>query len=109
MISRPRSSASCDASTMVTAMPALAKFMVMPPPMVPAPITAAFSIGINCVSAGTSEIFAACRSAKNKWRKALDSFDLTSLANSARSTPSALSNGRVSAALTHSTIASGAG
>ena len=40
----PRSSASCVTSTTVTGMPALAKFIAMPPPMVPAPMTAAFLI-----------------------------------------------------------------
>src|SRR5438067_1941662 len=40
----PRSSASCWTSTTVTGMPAFAKFIAMPPPIVPAPITAAFLI-----------------------------------------------------------------
>ena len=39
--SRPRFSASSPVSTIVTGMPALAKLIEMPPPMVPAPITAA--------------------------------------------------------------------
>ena len=37
----PRLSASSLFSMIVTGMPALAKFIEMPPPMVPAPITAA--------------------------------------------------------------------
>src|SRR5216683_272167 len=63
---RPRSSASCATSTTVTGIPALAKFMAMPPPMVPAPITAAFLISLAGVSGGTSGILAASRSAKKK-------------------------------------------
>ena len=39
MMPVPRSSASWLISTIVTGMPALRKFIEMPPPMVPAPIT----------------------------------------------------------------------
>ncbi len=53
-------------STTVTGMPALAKFIAMPPPMVPAPSTAAFLMSFVGVSAGMSGIFAASRSAKKK-------------------------------------------
>ena len=62
----PRSSASFATSTTVTGIPALAKFIAMPPPMVPAPITAAFLISLAGVSAATSGILAASRSAKKK-------------------------------------------
>src|SRR5438876_819016 len=44
MIPIPLSSASCFISRRVTGMPALRKFMAMPPPMVPAPMTATFLI-----------------------------------------------------------------
>ena len=54
----------CRASTTVTGMPALAKFMAMPPPMVPQPRTPTRSILRSGVSAGTSGIFAASRSEK---------------------------------------------
>ena len=49
----------------VTGMPALRKFIEMPPPMVPAPMTPTFLTGISGVSSGTSGILAAWRSAKN--------------------------------------------
>ena len=45
-------------------MPALAKFMAMPPPMVPAPTMPAVLISRCGVSAGTSSTLAASRSAK---------------------------------------------
>ena len=41
---------------MVTGMPALAKFIAMPPPIVPAPITPTFLIAMVGVSSGTSGI-----------------------------------------------------
>jgi len=47
-------------------MPALAKFIAMPPPIVPAPSTAAFLMSRLLVSPGTSGILAASRSAKKK-------------------------------------------
>ena len=46
-------------------MPALRKFIEMPPPMVPAPITPTFLTGRISVSSGTSGILLAARSAKN--------------------------------------------
>ena len=54
----------------VTGMPTLTRLMVMPPPMVPAPMTAAFSILRVGVSSGTSGILEVWRSAKNMWRSA---------------------------------------
>ena len=45
-------------------MPADRKFIVMPPPIVPAPMTPTFLIGISGVSLGTSSILLAARSAK---------------------------------------------
>jgi hypothetical protein len=51
-------------------MPAFRKFMLMPPPIVPAPITATWAI-LRCgVSSGTSGILLAARSAKKAWRSA---------------------------------------
>jgi len=55
---------SCAASTIVTGIPALRKFIEMPPPMVPAPITPTFLIGNTGVSSGRSAIFQTLRSAK---------------------------------------------
>ena len=55
--------------------------MLMPPPMVPAPITATDLIGRIGVASGTSEIFEAARSAKNAWRSAADSFVATNSEN----------------------------
>ena len=59
-------------------MPTLAKFIAMPPPIVPAPMIAADLISRVGVSSGTSGIFAAARSAKNRWRSAFDSVVATS-------------------------------
>jgi hypothetical protein len=69
----PLSSASCFISRIVTGMPALRKFMVMPPPMVPAPITPTLAILRVGVSSGTSGIFEAARSPVKAWRRARDS------------------------------------
>jgi hypothetical protein len=96
-------------SISVTGMPALAKLMAMPPPMVPAPITAAFFTSRTGVSSGTSGILAVWRSAKNIWRSAFDSSPATSCAKRARSCLRPSSNGRVAAASAQATISSGAG
>ena len=69
----PCPAACCVVSISVTGIPALAKHIAMPPPMVPAPITAALLIGRTGVSSGTSGIFEVWRSAKNMWRSAFDS------------------------------------
>ena len=90
-------------------MPALAKFMAMPPPMVPAPTIAAEAIARTGVSAGTSGTLLATRSAKKAWRKAFDSGDCTSCMNSSRSNFSPSSNFIVTAAATASTHFNGAG
>ena len=45
-------------------MPAERKFIPIPPPIVPAPMMPTFLIGISGVSAGTSSILFAARSAK---------------------------------------------
>ena len=96
-------------SISVTGMPALAKFMAMPPPIVPAPITAAFFSSRTGVSSGTSGIFEVWRSAKNMWRSALDSLPTTSLLKRSRSSWRPSSNGLVAAASAQATISSGAG
>ena len=70
MMPTPLSSASCFISSITTGMPALRKFIAMPPPIVPAPITATFLISRIGVSAGTSGILLAARSAKKAWRSA---------------------------------------
>ena len=54
-------------------MPALAKHMAMPPPIVPAPITAARRTSRGVTPAGMSGTFCASRSAKKTWRRAFDS------------------------------------
>ena len=48
-------------------MPALAKHIAIPPPIVPEPIIPAFLISITLVSLGTSEIFEAALSPKKIW------------------------------------------
>jgi hypothetical protein len=65
MVESPRSSASCFISTMVTGMPALRKFMAMPPPIVPAPRMPTELTGSVGVSSGRSGILRTSRSAKN--------------------------------------------
>jgi hypothetical protein len=49
---------------MVTGMPALAKHIAMPPPIVPAPMTAPLAIGRGFVPSGIPGTLAASRSAK---------------------------------------------
>ena len=105
----PLSSASCFTSSTVTGMPALAKFMEMPPPMVPAPMTAAERMGRVGVSSGTSGILEAARSAKKACRSARDSGVCISSTKRRRSTAIPSSNGLVVAASTASTHLPGAG
>ena len=81
----------------------------MPPPMVPAPITAARATAWIGVPRGTSGTLAASRSAKNRWRSARDSIETTQSANSARSRAEPSANGRCIAASIPSIAASGAG
>ena len=50
---------------MVTGMPTLAKFMDIPPPMVPAPMTPTDSIDFISVSFSISGILVTCLCAKN--------------------------------------------
>jgi hypothetical protein len=103
------SSAAWVVSSTVTGIPALAKFIAIPPPMVPAPITATDLIARSGVPLGTSGILAAARIAKNACRKALDSGVLS---NSTNNDPSILipsSKGLSTAASTASMHLSGAG
>jgi hypothetical protein len=109
MMPTPFSSASCFVSRMVTGMPALRKFMVMPPPMVPAPMTPTRSILRVGVSSGTSAIFEAARSPKKAWRRAFDSGVCTRWTKASRSSFMPSSKGLVTAAATASTHFSGAG
>jgi hypothetical protein len=96
----PRSSASADCSTTVTGMPALAKHMAMPPPMVPAPITTARFTGAGCVPSGMPGTRPASRSPKKMWRSATLCSPATSFWNCSRSTFSPSSKEWVRAART---------
>ena len=66
-------------------MPALAKFMAMPPPMVPAPMTPPLRTSRGFTPAGMSGTFWASRSAKKMWRWARDSSLVRSSMNSSSS------------------------
>ena len=92
----------------VTGIPALAKFMAMPPPMVPPPMMAAVSMDLAGVSAGTSRILATSRSAKKTWRWAADCADSRQRSKISRSLARPSSNGSSTAAATASMQASGA-
>ena len=89
-------------------MPAFAYVIVMPPPIVPAPTTAARLMSRAGVSFGMSGTLATSRSAKNRWRSAFDSVDTTDCAKISRSRidPSAKPRRRPSSIA--STAASGA-
>ena len=63
--------------------------MVMPPPMVPAPITPTLRISRSGVPSGRSAILPAARSAANTWRRARDSGVAISDRNASRSSRSA--------------------
>ena len=80
----------------------------MPPPIVPAPTTAARLMSFAGVSFGTSGTFATSRSAKNRWRSAFDSVETTQSANSSRSRTDPSSNGSFRPASMASTAANGA-
>ncbi len=71
----------------------------MPPPIVPAPTTAARLMSLAGVSFGTSGTLAASRSAKNRWRSAFDSVETTQSANSSRSRSDPASKQRSQAGL----------
>ncbi len=109
MRASPFWSGSSFTSSTVTGMPALAKFMAMPPPMVPAPMTAADLMGRVGVPSGTSGILEAARSAKKACRSARDSGVCTSAMKASRSQASPSSKGLVAATSTASTHFRGAG
>ena len=77
--------ASSLVSMIVTGMPTLTKFIEMPPPIVPAPITAARLISRGCVSLPMPGTLLASRSAKKMWRCAFDWSPTTSFRNRSRS------------------------
>ena len=83
--------------------------MVMPPPMVPAPITATLRISRSGVPSGRSAILPAARSAANTWRRARDSGEFISEMNASRSRRRASSNGLLTDAATASRHFAGAG
>ena len=89
-------------------MPALAKVIAIPPPIVPAPITAAVPIGRVGVSRGTSGIFVASRSAKKAWIWALAWGEARHSRKSSRSRRSPSAKGSVTAARTASMHLNGA-
>ncbi len=74
-------------------MPASAKHTAIPAPMVPKPTTAARWIAFTGVFRLTSGTFAASRSAKKRWRWALDCSDSRHSTNNSRSRARAESNG----------------
>ena len=89
-------------------MPALAKFIAMPPPIVPAPMTAARSIFRAGVPGGTSGILVASRSAKKAWICPLDWGEAMHSWKSWRSRLSPSAKGSVTAACTASMHLKGA-
>ena len=89
-------------------MPALAKAMAMPLPMVPKPTTPAVRIGRTGARGSMPATFGASRSAKNTWRSARDSGPPSSSLNTSRSWASPAANGIASVATMHSSAACGA-
>ena len=103
-----RSRASESESIRRTGMPALAKQVAMPLPMVPAPTMAALSMGRTGVSLSIPGTLRAARSAKNTWRSAADSAEAMHAAKISRSLRIPSSKGSSSASSTHSRHATGA-
>ena len=66
-------------------MPAFRKFIAMPPPIVPAPMTASLRTSRTGVSAGTSGILVVARSATNACRSARHSGVIISAVKTSRS------------------------
>ena len=89
-------------------MPALAKFIAMPLPIVPAPITPTLLTSRSAVSFGSPGTLAASRSAKNRCRKAADCGLCMHCMNFSRSVCRPSAKGRVNDASTQSTIFCGA-
>ncbi len=90
-------------------MPAFRKFIVMPPPMVPAPMTPTLRIARSGVPSGSPGILRAARSAVNTWRRARASGVAISDTKASRSSLTPSSKGLVSDQPTASTHLSGAG
>ena len=92
----PLSRKSCFISSSLTGMPALAKFIAMPPPIVPAPTTAPQFISRLTVSFARPGTLATSRSAKKIWRCDADSEDFINSINSAssRAIPSSKGNSK---------------
>jgi len=72
MVASPRLRAPWSVSLMSTGIPAFANTMAMPPPIVPAPTTAADFMGITAMSLGMSGILLVSRSLKKTWMSDLD-------------------------------------
>ena len=88
-------------------MPALAKHIAIPPPIVPAPTMPTLAIGRGTTSAASPGIRRTSRSAKNRCRRARASMACTSCSVFALSTSNPWSNGSVTAASTASSSAIG--
>ncbi len=100
-VSRAFSTASGFVSTTITGIPASAKVIAIPVPIVPPPITAAFAISSGWAG-GRPGIFASSRSAKKTCRSAADGAERTSSMKSRASRASPRSNGISIAAWTAS-------
>ncbi len=108
MIPRPLPSTSSFTSSNATCIPALAKFIAMPLPMVPAPITPTLLTSRSGVSFDSPRTLAASRSAKNMCRKAADCGLCMHSMNFSRSICRPSAKGRVNDTSTQSTIFCGA-
>ena len=97
------------ASNNTTGMPTLTKLMVIPPPIVPAPMMPTESTARALVPSGIPAIFAAARSAAKTWRSARDSGVFMSDRNDSRSSFMPSSNDFKYEAATASTHFIGAG
>ena len=104
----PRSSASSLISISVTGMPALAKLIAIPPPIVPPPIMPIERTSRGGVSLSRPSTFAASRSAKNTCRNAADCGSRIDSMKSSRSRFRPSANGVVIAVRTHSMMRGGA-
>ena len=84
-MSKPRARASSLISIITTGIPTLAKFIAIPPPMVPPPKIPTLLMVRSTVSFAKSLTFAAARSAKKMCRIADDCVDCTHSVNNSRS------------------------
>mmetsp|Transcript_22713 Transcript_22713/g.59291 ORF Transcript_22713/g.59291 Transcript_22713/m.59291 type:complete len:351 (-) Transcript_22713:502-1554(-) len=107
IILSPLASPASLTSTSLTTMPTSAHDIAIPPPMSPAPTIP--TVEILAALARMPSTFTPVRSAKNMWRRAADSGDLSNTPNSRFSTLSPTAKvGPAHAASTHRTIAAGA-